>query len=320
MKAFCALIFFSILFRFVSAQNLIVNPSFEDTSNCPLSPGQISLANNWLTFSETPDYYNACSPSCQGPNICVGVPENIGGYQQPFEGSAYAGFTTYFKGNSNFREVIACQLVEPLQIGKKYFVSAYISRGNGFFTHAASNNIGFRFSNVSYSYANPIAIDNFSHIHEDTLVTDSINWLLIKGSFTADSNYTFLAIGNFYDSLHTDTIDVDTSATYDAAYYYIDQVCVTPDSGNCSPFISGQNNLNVKNFTIQLKNEELIINNPQRISADVEIFSISGQKVFKNRLASNMDIFDVHDLPSQIYILKIIFNQEAFVTKLFKQN
>jgi len=41
--------------------NLVPNPSFEDTVNCPYFISEILSCANWLNFGNTPDYFNACS-------------------------------------------------------------------------------------------------------------------------------------------------------------------------------------------------------------------------------------------------------------------
>lgn len=91
-----------------------------------------------------------------------------------------------------------------------------------------SNNIGLRFFNNSYSKLNPAPVDNFAHLKLDTLLTDTVNWHKISGSFIADSNYQYVSIGNFYDASNTDTLIFLPFPLY--AYYYIDDICVTTDS------------------------------------------------------------------------------------------
>ncbi|MBK7390076.1 MAG: hypothetical protein IPI23_13700 [Bacteroidetes bacterium] len=39
------------------AQNLVPNPSFEDTINCPFSVNQFAYCDHWNKYRETPDYF-----------------------------------------------------------------------------------------------------------------------------------------------------------------------------------------------------------------------------------------------------------------------
>src|SRR5690606_41066997 len=36
---------------------------------------------------------------------------------------------------------------------------------------------------------------NYAHLHSTAVITDTANWILVQGSFVADSAYRFLAIG-----------------------------------------------------------------------------------------------------------------------------
>jgi hypothetical protein len=211
---------FILFFNHSFSQNLVPNPSFEDYSQCPTAFDQINRAVGWSSYKYSPDYFNTCAA------IPVSVPNNGRGQQIPLIGDAYAGIGTYDAQGSSIREFIGIQLTETLIPGNKYFVSAYVSRSNSFVTNGASNKFGFRFSTIPYDVFNPVPVDNFSHIHSDSLITDSINWTKIGGSFIADSLYRFLIIGNFYDDANTDTLETNGFG----AFYYIDAVCVSSDS------------------------------------------------------------------------------------------
>ncbi|MBK9638300.1 MAG: T9SS type A sorting domain-containing protein [Bacteroidetes bacterium] len=222
------LVFFVMLFNMplLKAQlNLVPNPSFEDTVSCPLGLDNMQEVLGWTSFGNSADYFNGCS-------ISMNVPNTPFGFQSSHSGNAFCGVINYWKGNSfltnNYREFIGVQLVNSLQVGTKYYFSFYAvsaqSNSIGYF----SNNIGLRFFTNSYSKTNPAPLDNFAHIKLDTLLTDTVNWLKISGSFIADSSYQYVSIGNFYDYLNTDTLVYLTFPQ--CAYSYIDDVCVSTDS------------------------------------------------------------------------------------------
>lgn len=202
--------------------NLVPNPSFEDTVYCPFGLDQVNASVGWSAYRNSPDYFSACLPN---------VPNTSFGFQHANSGGAYIGLATYYRRNSaaggNYREYAGITLNSPLQIGLKYFVSFYAvlaERNTGF----ASNNLGLRFFTNAYSLANPAPINNISHLRSDSLLVDSINWTRVSGSFTADSTYQYLSIGNFYDYLNTDTLYITPSMA--VAYYFVDDICVTTDS------------------------------------------------------------------------------------------
>jgi hypothetical protein len=221
-----------LLLLFISATNsyaqlnLVPNPSFEDTVECPQFLGQIDAAEGWSTYRNSPDYYNGCNNS-----NAITVPNANFGFQLAQSGYAMIGLDTYAKKNStvgnNYREYAGAELLFPLQIGVKYYFSLYAVLAERY-TGFASNNLGLRFFTNSYSLSNPAPLDNFSHMKFDYLLTDSINWNKISGSFVADSNYQYVCIGNFYEYMNTDTLIVTPFATI--AYYFVDDICVTTDS------------------------------------------------------------------------------------------
>ena len=85
------LLFFLVQDSF--AQNLVPNPSFEDTVSCPDNLAQIDKAVGWSSYRITPDYFNSCSSASAFPS--VSVPSNQWGTQSAKTGNAYAGLITY---------------------------------------------------------------------------------------------------------------------------------------------------------------------------------------------------------------------------------
>lgn len=245
MKKTITLILLSLTF-FCKAQNLVNNWSFEDTVSCPWYYTQISLASGWSSYKETPDYFNACNESL------VSVPSNVEGFQFANTGNAYSGVITYSSFTVNYREIMGTQLTQPLAIGQKYFVSFFVSRAydstNVLFL--SSNKIGLRFSTVAFSSVNnnPAPINNFAHVYTDSIVTDTLNWIKISGSLIADSAYTYVAIGNFFNDSNTSINNLDTNIFNEFAYYYIDDIKISTDSDFVNTGITTYINNSIKVF------------------------------------------------------------------------
>lgn len=311
-----------IIIHFESfAQNIVPNYDFEDTAACPNGFGTLFYAAPWSTFLETPDYFNSCASSCLHPNICFGIPNNWFGSQTPYSGNAYAGISTYSFNYSNARESMGVPLIVPLEIGKKYYVSFYVSRAAGVQTRGATNNLGFRFSTVPYDISFPIPIDNFSHYRDTTIVSDSIGWTKISGSFVADSVYQYLAIGNFYDDANTDTLDMDIMGQlWNDAYYYVDQVCVTADSGDCTLF----NSIELNNFANEFSISPNPFSNAISVHSSIEIaefiiFDITGREIVRKRNFTNEN-FDLESMEAGIYLYGYRNKDDIWKTgKLVKQ-
>jgi len=61
MKSFLFIFFYVGSITFCSAQNLVLNPSFEDTILCPDALDQVNRSQYWINpTNSTPDYFNSC--------------------------------------------------------------------------------------------------------------------------------------------------------------------------------------------------------------------------------------------------------------------
>ncbi|MBS1658899.1 MAG: T9SS type A sorting domain-containing protein [Bacteroidetes bacterium] len=225
-----SLLFSSLLFLELAsyAQNLIPNGSFEEYYACPTGINQVDSCKYWYPFGGiygvpgSPDYFNSCAtlPIAQ-------VPDNAFGTQVAFEGNAYIGL--YTAVDAFYREFIGAKLLDTIQLGKQYAVSIRVSRGNynssGTFVTAASNKICIRLTTYAFLSGSILPLDNFAQFYEDSIIIDSTNWVLLHWNFIADSLYTHLYVGNFFDFGQTDTlILINTGGWGGRAYYFIDSV------------------------------------------------------------------------------------------------
>lgn len=282
------------------AQNLVPNPSFEDTIECPYFTGDIAKCKDWFSFGGSPDYFDVCAS--KNGFAAAGVPKNAWGYQIPFDGNAYVGVGTWSNIIPVYREYIGTQLVQLLMPGLKYFVSAFISRADSLMEGGATNNFGFRFSTISYSETNSVPTDNFSEIHSDSIIRDRVNWSKIAGSFIADSAYRYLIIGNFYDNNRTDTFDCPLEA-----FYYIDAVCVATDSLACASWVSVSNIFNnYKNLKIYPDPANNLVHVDNVIGKYFySIINCVGQKILEGNLEQKENQIDVSMIPSGIYVIDL---------------
>lgn len=277
-----SLVFLLLLYALtLNAQvNLVPNPSFENVTQCPFSLGLEAFISDWKSARETPDYFNSCA-TWSGAS----VPSNNFGFQPAFNGNGYVGMLTYRADSSIFTEAISVQLNSPLVIGQKYFVCFKFCLTIESITesNAANNKIGVLFSSVEFSTSSPAPINNFAHVWTDSILADTANWSTFFGSFIADSAYSYLNIGNFYDKPYVDTL---TFGTVFGAYYYFDDVCVSTDSLACLTFL---NHLGIGDEKVFLTypnpvTDYFIVQNNQIGEVyDLEIYSVSGSMIYEER-------------------------------------
>ena len=297
-------------------QNLISNPSFEDTVQCPFLLGQVTKAVGWYDLANTPDYFNEC---CVIP--AVGVPSNTCGYQYPATGKAYMGCYTYIRvPDTNYREVIGSYLISPLIIGVKYYVHFKISFAGSPFQaiNIATNKTGILFSTVDY-LSSPPPVNNFSQVYADTIIADSVHWTSVRGQFIADSAYSFISIGNFFLNAFTDTVHLHPF-NHTRAYYYIDDVCVSDDSLYTEVWTGFDEELNqnpLKIFPNPVTDILHIQNLPYGCNR-IEVYDIYGVKQFLTEVNINSakDI-DVSQLKNGMYSLVFILKRNKYFVKKF---
>jgi hypothetical protein len=290
--------------------NLIPNPSFEDTVSCPsnvsgINGDQIYNLMSWFPANNSPDYFNSCANYNQFTNQ-ASVPINGFGYQSAFNGNGYVGLFTFWNApNSNYKEHLGVQLIQPLTVNNQYYFSAHVATGFGSpqTIYTFSNNLGIKLSTVHYeAQTNPLIISNTSTAKYDSIIIDTLNWTLIQFSFIADSAYMYLYIGNFYDYLLTDTVRFQGTNGGKGSYYYIDNVCLSDASNFCGTVNVGEvvgdeigfypnpasNQLNFKttNFTV------------------IKVINIHGSTVMTLGLQPGNNLIDVEGLSAGVYILR----------------
>lgn len=245
--------------------NLVQNPSFEDISSCPTNYNQIKLAVGWDTLRNggggSTDLFNACA----NPNTNFGVPVNTYGlnYQIPKTGLSYSMMGWYLRPVLFYqREYIQNVLVKPLEIGKTYCVSFYVSLTNR--SQYAIDELGVYFDNGSISTP-PLGIFITNPQVKSTtgvFYSDTLNWMKVQGVFTANSNFTHMTLGNFRSNIGTNKLQLNSNGT-EIAEYYMDDVSVIE--------------INTKAYagrdTLICKTDSVFIGRPNEVGLECEWFA-----------------------------------------------
>ena len=236
-----------VLPLFAGAQNLVVNPSFETVTSCPLGTSELDKAAPWRDpflnlvgdTCSTSDLYNACSPFGA---FGVGVPNNILGSQPARTGDGYAGIIVY-EGfallgcqtlfGSGWREYLHGTLTQPMVAGQTYCVEFHVSLADN--VKFSSPNIGVHFStvplNVSCATIGGSSVLPVTPQLEYTgpEVTDTEQWQRLQWNYTATGGEQYITIGNFQADATTTYNCANESALNPYAYYFVDDVSVVPE-------------------------------------------------------------------------------------------
>jgi OmpA-OmpF porin, OOP family len=222
-------------------QNLVSNGGFEEYYECINEYGDIGVAKGWFQLVGSSDYFNRC---CKIKNF-VGVPYNFNGYQEAFNGNAYAGlylfsFDKRFPKNGFYkREYLHTILNQPLEKDRKYLVSFYYSLADSaeFFT----DHFSICFSKekelrVLDRWKKKVLVckNRVSTKVSESKASDNLNWHRVDFEYLAKGAEEYLVIGFFHDDLTRKAFKklvrknkIDNVDTQDkSAYYYIDDVSV----------------------------------------------------------------------------------------------
>jgi hypothetical protein len=219
--------------------NLVPNPSFEDTVQCPDSlmivdpGGNMQYVEKWHGANTlTPDYFHECSSLFR-----YSTPSNTQGVQSPRSGQAYAGVYSFNYNptqgaSSEAREYIYVKLdVEnALEEDALYKVGFYFSASD--FYSRITPDIGIQFSATFPDTTLMVLPDIPSYTVMDTNCIDSVNiddWILVEGIYQAKGDERYLTIGCFRNTsdVFSSTISNSTSIGNET-YLLIDDVFVIP--------------------------------------------------------------------------------------------
>lgn len=212
----------------VRAQNLVVNPGFEESGSAKdlnwLFGGDMFVSfgvTGWTQSTEgTTDYFVRASDGK------TNIPLH-GGPQLPAGGNAFAGFIPWKKSNE-YREYITGTLTKPLEKGKKYAFRIKVSTGNrGAYL---VNDLGVFFSSEKVSdpknnkvlQRSPQLWLDATPMHEQPE-----QWTVLQNVFVATGTEKYFTFGNFLSDSLTKVKTRNTSGlANDFAYYYTDDVVI----------------------------------------------------------------------------------------------
>ncbi len=119
-----------------------------------------------------------------------------------------------------------------LKPGKKYCVTYYLSLADTCIYGVSSLGVYFSVDTPKYNGSGTDVLNYTPQVTNlsNNFILDKINWVPMTGEYTAVGGEQFITIGNFNDDANTVT-QTAVGGTQPWAYYYIDDVFVTPEVG-----------------------------------------------------------------------------------------
>ena len=311
-------IIFCVFFAFnCKGQNLVLNPSFEDTIPCGSyqDPPQLPCSSWFWASSGSSDFFSE-QPNCM---YTLSAPSNFAGFQYARTGIAYSGLGTYvapFTAIPEYREYIEGVLADTLKAGHIYCVSFYVSAADRckFITDA----IGAYFSVDSiYEPLNNSALSNFlPQINNPSgnIISDTLGWTLVSGTYTAQGGEKYITIGNFYgdNNMNIDSLNNNAPLGNSGAYFFIDDVSVI----DCTVGI-GEVNDNLSSGKLYPNPANTVVYYEDNLNdiekGIIQLQDISGRNLKEYNLKSGVNriTISVSDLAKGIYMVKIKINGRA---------
>lgn len=210
------------------AQNLVINPGFEEYFRCPSSFSTDSrdfFLPGWSSANMgTPDHFHQCSWSDND------VPFNWAGQTNAHTGLGYAGIYTWNNNGKNYREYIQCELASPLEKGIRYRIGFHFQLSS--YSVYATDRIGLILSDSLIFRKDDKVIRHAAILQKtkEDLFTDR-DWLEASTEYVAKGGEQYLVIGNFSDDKATRHQQLTSRKGKSfmlsaSAYYYIDDVSV----------------------------------------------------------------------------------------------
>lgn len=201
------------------AQNLVPNPSFENTrTNLKKMKHEMrnfDILSDWKTLTNSPDAHHPAVSEMKFDHKAPNFLQQFGS-QEPRTGEGKVGI--YVTGN-NTKESIVTKLNQPLKAGRYYYFHMYVSLGEGKVSNSCTSSIG------SYFTARVPRITETStyklHIESSEMICDTKEWTKVCGVYRAKGTEKYMSLGYFSDTPNGKGL---RGGSFSDAYYYIDDV------------------------------------------------------------------------------------------------
>jgi len=309
---------FLFLYSISQAQNLVLNPGFEDLT--PFEGTKVpecrytkfakdftGTVKSWNTFKGlTPDV--------------ILYPDTLADciYPRPRTGHGMTGLILYHPSEdtghaSDYHEMIQGKFKVPLVKGQRYELSLWVMQNNEVaINHLRSiynpkanifpvscNNLGVLFLKNPFG-DNEIIQQSVSQfnikphlVFEEVMTTPKGKWLQLKTTFIAGAEYEYFVLGNFYTDFRTDILPDDFREKYPkpvpgekilkratrVAYYCIDDVSVTLVRPDIAASLSSDNRYTFENVHFENGKADLFEAALQELDQLVEWMKENPEKV-----------------------------------------
>ncbi len=230
-----------VISNYVKSQNLIINPSFEDTIityNQFIFKGTLFNAKAWKQINTANYYWYGNIDGLRNSKVIE---------TKARTGNCFAGIYINTISVSN-REFIIGELNEPLIQGCDYSITIYIKFSQRY--KYILNDL-----DISFSLNAPNILKDSEYFTINKMDEKSDGWMLLYGEYKALGNEKYISIGKWNKEIKK-TRNKNKSALKEGIYVYIDDVEVIPivscHIDNRITKVINETSYNIENFPVSI--------------------------------------------------------------------
>jgi len=229
--AFAASLAFTLAAQDVpDSLNMIANGDFEQLDGKLKRLGGIEVAKGWESPTEVPADLYSETVADGSPSY---VPKNAHGFQGALSGQNYAGILGYSYMDKDPRSYLEVKFKKMLKKGQLYCIRYYVSLSD--LSKYSSDQLGAYVSRIVVKKRDESSLTYQPQVPAllSKVYDDQEGWTGICGVYEAKGDEQYLIIGNFTATDKTNAQKArrpkgETRPQQTNAYYYIDDVSVTP--------------------------------------------------------------------------------------------
>jgi hypothetical protein len=313
---------------FYGQQNLILNPSFEN-SNVLQQQQWFDYIHGWWqinsvdAFSTTYILDNDTYAQC---NWCT--PLSRWGYQETQQGNNHIGIATeqYNTSIANFtyNEFVGGYFTDSLDKLKRYKFSFYASVGDSICT-MYSKSLQVKLYSDSICSDFPLCqIDGDIVWFGDTMIKQTTDWVKIEFDFIANGGEKAFLLGNFkphlgleYDLIPNKPTTSDTSRWGFITYWFLDNFSLTEvieptPPGPPIPFLD---NITISNNPGNAQNPTLFkVNLNKEAEAKLTIYDEAARIITTHTFTADQEQYKLENLAGAVYFYTFESSNEVFLS------
>lgn len=225
---FAAMMAFAPMHAQDEDEGLVPNASFEKYTGTLRRDEQFDLTDQWVNPTEAMSDLFATNVRSK----YIIIPDNMFGYEEPFDGENYASVITYAFREKRTRNYIMSQLNSKLKKNGIYCISFRASLAER--SLYAANNMGVVLSKSKLGSKTANISDNNALLStQNPIVNQTDGWWEFCTKYAAKGDEQYITIGNFSSDASTQTEVRELPEKYTEAgpvklaYYFVDMVQIT---------------------------------------------------------------------------------------------